>query len=140
MTATTVLSYPIPAFQNLPLQPQFYQPSRFVISGVTLGQTTIITTTTNMNYVIGQEVRLNIPPSFGCRQLNGVTAFVVSLPALNEVELALYSLGGDAYQSSTATTQAQILAVGGINNGYQAPNGINNAPLIPGSFTNISPL
>jgi len=91
----TVISYPIPPYQNLPIEPQNYQPSRFVISDITLGQTTIVTTTEDNNYVIGQLVRLIIPETYGCRQLNESQGYVLSIPADDEVELSIYSVGID---------------------------------------------
>lgn len=142
MTSETgVISYPIPPFQNLPIHAEFYQPSRFVISGVTLGQTTIITTTEDMNYVIGQQIRLLIPASFGCVQLNNILGFVVTLPATNQVEVNIdSSVGVNAFIASSSLTQsAQIVAIGDVNLGYISTTG-RNIPLvtIPGSFINIS--
>jgi len=137
----TVISYPIPAYQNLPIEPQFYQPSRFVISAIALGVTTVVTTTVNNNYVIGQLVRLIIPPSFGTRQLNEQQGYVISIPNPNQVELTIYSVGFDAFINSTATTQAQILAIGDINTGVTNANGRSSTgTFIPGSFINISPV
>lgn len=135
----TVISYPIPLYQNLPIEPQFYQPSFFFISGIALGQTTTVTTTANVNYVIGQQCRLLIPPSFGCRGLNGQTGFVISIPAANQVVLNIYSVGLDPFSSSSATTQPQIMAIGDVNTGYQSSTGNLVQPLIPGSFENVSP-
>jgi len=135
----TVISYPIPPYSNPPIEPQFYNPSRFVISDITLGQTTTVTTTEDMNYVVGQEVRLIIPPSFGCRQLNETTGFVLSIPAQDQVVLDIYSAGGDPFISSSAPTQAQILAIGDINNGVTNSSGrVSNGTFIPGSFIDVS--
>ncbi len=136
-----VISYPIPAYQNLPIESQFYQPSRFVISDVDLGQTTVVTTTEDTNYVIGQVVRILIPPSFGCRQLNEVQGIVISIPADNEVELNIDSSRNvDPYIASSANTKAQILAIGDYNSGARNISGrLNTITFVPGSFTNISP-
>lgn len=137
-----VISYPIPAYQNLPIDAQFYQPSRFEISNVQLGQTTVVTTSVDQNYVIGQEVRLLIPSSFGCFQLNETQGIVLSIPASNQVEVSIDSSQNvDPFTTSTATTVAQILAIGDVNNGKTNAGGrINNGTFIPGSFVNISPL
>ncbi len=136
----TVISYPIPAYQNLPIEPQNYEPRRFVIDDITLGKTTFVTTATAMDYVVGQQVRLIIPPSFGCRQLNGQTAFVISVIDEFEIELDLYSAGGDPYTASSATTQAQIIGIGNINQGAINSSGrTNTSTSIPASFINISP-
>ncbi len=137
-----VISYPIPAYQNLPIESQFYQPSRFVISDVALGATTTITTTTDVNYVIGQQVRLLIPPSFGCYQLNESQGYVLSLPAPDEVEISIDSSQNvDPYIASSSTTcVAQILPIGDLNFGaINATGRVNTGTFIPGSFINISP-
>ena len=143
----TVISYPIPAYSNLPINAQYYQPSQFFISAVTLGTSTTVTTTVNNNYVIGQLVRLIIPPSFGCRQLNGATGYVLSIPNPNQVVLSINSSQNvDAFQSSPAITQPQILAIGDINTGVTSSTGrsipttnYNTNTGIPGAFINISP-
>ena len=141
-----VISYPIPAYSNLPINAQFYQPSRFVISAISLGRTTTVSTTQNVNYVIGQQVRLIIPPTFGTRQLNEQTGYVISIPNPNQVTLNINSTGFDAFINSSATTQAQILGIGDVNTGYTSPSGRSILPtngntniVIPGSFINISP-
>ncbi len=141
-TLPGVISYPIPPYQNLPINAQYYSPSRFVISAVTLGQTTTITTSVNHNYVIGQEIRLIIPPSFGCRQLNETSGFVLSIPSPTQVTVSINSLRNvDPYIASSATTVAQILAIGDVNTGVTNSQGrINNGTFIPGSFIDISPL
>lgn len=136
----TVISYPIPLYANVPIQEDFYQPRRFVISAITLGAETTVTTTEDHDYVIGQEVRLIIPPTFGCRQLNGQSGIVLSIPAANQVVLNIYSAGGDAYIASSATTVAQIIAIGDINSGDVNSSGrTQNITYAPGSFINISP-
>lgn len=137
----TVISYPIPPYSNVPIEAQYYQPSRFVISAVTLGSTTTVTTSTNHNYVIGQLVRLIIPPTFGCRQLNEQTGYVLSIPASNQIELSINSSQNvDPYVASTATTVAQTFGIGDGNSGQINSSGrINLNTNIPGSYINISP-
>lgn len=136
----TVVSAPYPPYSNVPIEPQFYQPSQFYISGVTLGKTTTITTTANMNYDIGQEVRLLIQPSNGCRQLNSITGYVISIPSPNTVVLTIDSSRNvDAYKSSSAPTQSQIVAIGDINSGFISNSGnVNSIINLPGAFINIS--
>lgn len=136
----TVVSAPYPPYSNPPIEPQFYQPSQFYISGVTLGTTTTVTTVANMNYALGQEVRLIIQPSNGCRQLNGVTGYVISIPSANSVVLSIdSSVGVDAYKSSSAPTQSQIVAIGDINSGFISTTGnVNSIINLPGAFINIS--
>jgi hypothetical protein len=149
MSINTVISFPIPAFQNVPIEPQFYQPSRFVIVDVALGQTTTVTTNINQNYVIGQEVRLLFPSKYGCGALNEKTGIVISIPTPNQVELNIYSVGVDPFIPSPiflpfeSKTPPQIVAIGDINTGLISSTGrtlpFGIVPTIPGSFENISP-
>ena len=141
-TLPGVISYPIPLYQNLPIDSDFYQPGRFDIEDITLGRTTIVETTVEHNYVIGQLIRLIIPPSCGCIQLNEVQAYVIDIPSEIEVRLQLDTVVGvNQYISSTnPVVVAQILAIGDVNQG--AINSLgrrNNGTFIPGSFIDISP-
>jgi len=137
----TVISYPIPAYSNLPIEAQYYQPSRFVISGVTLGVTTVVTTSVNNNYVVGQQVRLLIPQPYGCWQLNGSFGYVLSLPGANQVEVGIDSTNANAFVAAGTPNQPQIIAIGDINTGIMSATGRSiPATNIPGSFINISPL
>lgn len=132
--STPAIRGPVPPYSNINIEPQNYQPRVFVISDVALGVTTTVTTSADHDYVVGQEVRLIIPPTFGCRQLNGKTGFVLSIPALDQIQLDIDSSQNvDSYIASTATTQAQIAAIGDVNTGN-----INRAINIPGSFIDIS--
>lgn len=138
----SVISFPVPLYQNLPIEAQFYQPSRFVISNVTLGVTTTVTISVDHNYVIGQTVRLLIPPNFGCFQLNETQGNVLSIPAANQVVVSINSLRNvDPFIAATNNIQQpQILAIGDINQGQTNSMGRNNNLVyIPGSFINISP-
>lgn len=132
---------PTPPYNNPPINAQFFQPNVFVISGVQLGVTTTVTMREDSNYVIGQLVRLLIPFSFGCRQLNEQTGYVIAIPAANQVTLDINSSQNvDAFTASAAKTQAQIIAIGDVNTGVTNANGrTNQATFIPGSFINISP-
>lgn len=139
--ATRVISFPIPAFSNVQIQSDFYQPSVFVISAIALGITTTVTTTTNHNYVIGQQVRLTIPYGFGTIDLNEKSAIVIAIPAVNQVTLDISSIGMSLFFDNPAsTTKAQIMAIGDVNSGQINSSGrINNITFINGSFINISP-
>ena len=137
----TVISYPIPAYSNVPIRTSFYKPSQFFISDVQLGQTTVVTATVDMNYQIGQQIRLLIPASSGCFQLNNLTGYVLSVPDTDQVEVSIDSSQNvNQFLTSSAKTQPQILAIGDINSGIISSTG-QNIPTtnIPGSFINISP-
>lgn len=129
-----------PPYNNPPIEPQNFNPSQFFISNIVLGQTTTVTTTTNMNYVIGQEVRLLIPPQNGSVQLNEKKGYVVSLPASNQVVVLIDSSQNvDSFVTSTSIQQPQIVPVGDINSGKINSTGrINTGTYVPGSFINVS--
>jgi len=140
MAQKQVISYPIPLYSNPPIEPQFYQPNQFFISAITLGQTTLVTTTTDCNYVIGQLVRFIIPQANGTRQLNEQAGYVINIPAANQVTVKIDSSSYDLFQTSTQPTQPQILAIGNINSGNINSSGnVNLGTYVPGSFLNISP-
>jgi len=132
---------PIAPENNPPINPQFYQPSVFNIASITNGQTTLVQTTVNHNYVIGQEVRLLVSQLYGERQLNSQTGIVISIPAANQVVVNIDSSFYDAFvpNLSSGTTQPQIIAIGDANSGQVNTGRSGNATFIPGSFINISP-
>ena len=117
MSLNTVLSPPIPLYSNPPINPQFYAPSRFFISNIVLGANTLVTTTINHNYVIGQSVRLIIPPQNGCRELNEQQGIVLVIPAANQVQISIYSVGLTPFVFTSLPQQPQILAIGDVNTG-----------------------
>lgn len=142
------MSYPYPYLgpiapeNNPPIKPQYYAPSRFVISALTLGILTHITTSVPHNYVVGQEIRVLIPPFYGSYQISGRQGYVVSIPSSTQVIVDINSTGANAFISSPAygPTQPQIVAIGDVNNGVINGSGIKaTGTFIPGSFINISP-
>jgi hypothetical protein len=136
----SVISGPIPAYQNLPIDAEFYSPSRFNIASISLGRTTIVTATEDMNYVVGQLTRLLIQPLNGSRQLNQKESFVISIPSSDSVELDLdSSIGVDSFLTTSTGTQPQIVPVGDVNSGIISSTGrIIPTTNIPGSFINVS--
>lgn len=134
---------PIAPESNPPINPQFYQPSQFDIASIVNGPTTLVTTTVDHNYVVGQLVRLLISQLYGSRQFNEQTANVILIPNPNQVVLAIDSASFDVFipNPSSGSTQPQIVAVGDLNSGPINSQGrSNNGTFIPGSFIDISPL
>jgi hypothetical protein len=131
---------PTPVYQNLPIQPKNYLPRKFFIENVQLGRTTTVTTTENLNYVIGQLVRLLIPEYSGCSQLNQVTAYVILKPNPNQVTINCdSSLNVNEFISTDNPNQPQIVAIGDINSGVISRTGDNiKFQSIPGAFINVS--
>jgi hypothetical protein len=133
---------PIAPENNPPIEPQYYEPSRFVITGITLGVNTTITTGVNHNYVVGQQIRLLVPRFYGSYQLSGQTGYVISIPAANQVVVNINSVNVNTYIASPSyiSTPPQIMAIGDIISGAINTQGqTNQMTYIPGSFINISP-
>jgi hypothetical protein len=142
MSGQTIFPGPTPPYTNVPIAPQNFSPSRFTISSIQLGFTTLITTSTNHNYIVGQLVRLIIPPTFGSRQLNQRVGYVINIPSSNQILLDINSSQNvDAFISSPlfGTTLPETLAIGDNNSGIISSTGrvVTNIT-IPGSFQNIS--
>lgn len=130
---------PVPAYNNPPIEPDNYQPRSFVIQDITLGPTTTVEATTDLDYVIGQLVRLLIVRVGGCVELNEKQGYVISIPAANQVTLDIYSVGLNPFVYVTGSNQSQILAIGTINTGTINANGPSQlSNEVPGSFINIS--
>lgn len=140
---STVRSGPIPPYSNPPIEPQFYIPHKFEIESMVLGVTTFVTATEDMDYVIGQLVRLLIPFGFGCRDLNEKVGYVINITSADTVEIDLNSQSMTAFVNPNygVGSVAQIVPVGDVNTGAINNEGRrNNKMYIPGSFRNISPL
>lgn len=136
------ISGPVAPENNPPINPQYYQPSKFVISAITEGPTTTITTSVDHNYVIGQIVRILIPSTYGAQTLNEQEGYVVSIPEADQVVTTIYSVGASPFIPSPAygRTPPQIVAVGDYNTGpINASGRSNTGTYIQGSFINISP-
>lgn len=135
---------------NPDINPQYYEPSRFRILAITKGLTTTVTmdpssiggVTVDPNYVIGQEVRINIPKAYGMRQINRQTAIVISIPSSVQVVLNIDSRFYDSFIVSPSYTnqKPEIIAIGDVNSGAINSSGRTNlGTYIPGSFIDISP-
>lgn len=129
--------------RNPPIVPQYYAPSVFYITAITLGLTTTVTTATDHNYSIGGEVRMHIPTTYGTIQLNGAQAVVISIPSSTQVELLIDSQQFDSFISSPTygPTKPQICGIGDLNSGSINSFGrVGNILNIAGSFVNTSPI
>lgn len=137
-----LMSGPISPENNPPINPQYYQPKVFNIEAISNGSTTLVTTIVNHDYVVGQEVRFLISQLYAERQLNEKTGLVISIPNPNQVIVDIDSSLFDIFVPNTSsdTTQPQIVSVGDVNSGQINLGRLGNKTYIPGSFINISPL
>ncbi len=140
------------------LYPDLYIPELCYITAIATGTTTVITTSINHNFVVGQEVGFTIPTAWGMTQLdsaiylqssNGIPqqAYVTAVTA-NTLTVNINSTGYTAFAYPTSATAAlgltfpQVWAIGDQNTGYslnssgQVPYlGVTNGVIgIPGSF------
>lgn len=133
---------PIPPENNPPITPQYYAPSQFTIANIALGASTLVTTSIDHNYVIGQQIRLHVPEFYGSYQLNNQIGYVTSIPTPNEVVVNINSQNANQYIASPVygPTPPQIISIGDINSGgIRIIGTISASPAVPGSFINISP-
>lgn len=146
-----LISGPIAPENNPPINPDYYVPRVFYISAIVEGSTTLITTTLDHNYVIGQTIRLTIPAPYGARGLNEQQGNVLSIPAPNQVIVSINSQGFQPFNGTpiAGLTPPQIMPIGDINNGtinttiltnFLGQQGIaQTGCFIPGSFIDVSP-
>jgi hypothetical protein len=137
-----LMSGPIAPENNPPIQPENFKPREFNIASITNGRTTLVETTTDHDYVIGQLVRLLISQLFNATQFNEQLAYVINIPSTTEITLLLDSTSFDLFipNPTLDTTQPQVVAVGDVNSGHINRHGpTRTKPWIPGSFRNISP-
>ena len=141
--STDYFNPPIPLYANLPINAQYFQPSKFVISNIYIHAiTTTVITSAPHNYVVGQLVKLLIPSVNGASQLNGKSGYVVSIPSADSIAIDIPSFRVDSFipNPNYGTTPPQIVAVGDNNTGLISTTGqVNPDTAIPGSFQNISP-
>lgn len=130
-------------YRNFPIVPQFYTPSLYYIVGITNGKSTTVTTATTHNYLVGQQVRFIIPPTYGERELNEQSGLITSIPSPTSFIVAIDSSKYNTFIASPVygPTLPQVTAIGDVNSGV---NNNSNGRLLtgvtlPGSFTNISP-
>lgn len=67
--------------------PALYTPQNAQITFISAANPAVITTSTNMNVAVGQQVRIVVPSKFAMTQANGLTA-VVSAVSANQITLA----------------------------------------------------
>lgn len=135
------ISGPIAPWSNAPINAQYYQPSDFFITAISNGPSTTITTSVNHNYIVGQLVRVVIPPAYKEYQLNGQIGYVILIPNPNQMVLNIDSSTYDTFVANPVTTNKtlpQTVAVGDVISGATNSDINSLSTYIPGSFINIS--
>lgn len=162
---TALSGSPTGAYVKKVTYPFLYSPGVSVVSAVSTGTTTTVTTTAPHNLVVGQEVAFRIPDNYGIVELNSlpntslpgspIYGYVTAVGSSVQVTVSIDSSSFTAYANNVAVANVpglsfpQMVAVGDVNTGgvaysgsalYPSPvvNSANtiNGPAISGSFVN----
>ena len=147
---TALSGSPAGAYVRKVLYPFLYEPGQNYISAITLsGTNVVITTTTNHNYVVGQEIAFRIPAAYGSTQLNSlpnnsipgspVYYYVSSVGSNTQFTCTALSSGVTTFNSNQPIASVpglqlpQVVAVGDVNSGGVAYSGgaLYPSPVFP---------
>lgn len=142
-------------FAKKVLYPYLYFPGENIITALTRGVTTTVTTAANHNYVVGQQVAFHIQPAFGTSEIsegrglyNPLSGFVTSITSATIFVCNVDSSAATAFAYPTSAvyaagvSPARVVAIGDNNLGpllagtlFPPPTTIN-ALTIAGAFQN----
>lgn len=131
---TALSGSPSGAYVKKVLYPFLYAPGVSMISAISTGTTTTITTTAPHNLVVGSEVAFHIPSAWGTTQLNElpnsqipgspIYGYVISVGSSTQVTVNINSTGYTAFANNPTVAQVQagltppqMVAVGDVNTG-----------------------
>jgi hypothetical protein len=153
---TALTASPVGAYVTQVLYPWLYLPGVNFISALTLGTTTTVTTTSNHNYVQGQEIAFRIPTVYGTTGLNSlpnnvipgspIYGFVTSVTSNTTFVCNINSSTFTAFNTNQPVSSVpglqfpQVVAVGDVNTGGVVYSGglFYPSPLFP-TFVNGIP-
>lgn len=127
-------------FMKKVLYPDLYLPgNRYITAISSSGVNTVVTTSVNNQFAIGQEVQFNIPPEWGMVQLNQLKGYVISVTSNTAtVNIDSSAFSAFAYPTSAVASRGltfpQITPIGDQNSGGSAPGGVLTSLTIPGAF------
>lgn len=142
------------AFMKKILYPFLYYPGSSAIAAIALGATTVVTTTDQHNFTVGQEVAFRIPSVWGTAELNSLPnvglpgspryGFVTIVNSPTQVTVNINSTGFTAFTAPTVAQNRgvaypQIVAVGDNNTGsllFGSNSNTINGPAISGAYLN----
>jgi hypothetical protein len=134
---------PTPIYNNPVPVPGYYIPQREVVSNIVKGQATTIYVSTTHHYVVGQLVKLFVPPPWGMREINNIPSYVIDVISSEEFAIDIDSLTFSDYIQTPKypmTTLPQVIAIGDNITGNITTTGRKSNPYPRGAFINISPL
>ena len=121
-------------YQVIPFNPLFYPTKRYIVN-ISNATQAVVTTSVNHGYVVGQSVRLYVPPQFGMTQANGL------LVNINAVAASFFSVNLDTtaftpfvYPGAGAVpfTPASVIPVGEETDALSNPNLLDDATVNTG--------
>ena len=120
-----------------------YIPFKCTITAITQGTTTVVTTSVNHGFVVGNQVQFNIPEQWGIFQLNGLKGLILSITS-NTITVNIDSTKFDAFitpvvVSPTVVDTPEVIPIGDQNTGYLLPGGSAPTLQIPGTYRNTYP-
>lgn len=131
------------------LYPDLYLPGNRVITAISSsGVSTVVTTSTYHNMVVGQEVAFTIPPQWGMTQLDQAAmadrnpqqkAYITAVTS-NTLTVNVDSSAFSAFAYPTSAVAAlgmtfpQVTPIGDQNSGGSAPGGVLTSLTIPGAY------
>lgn len=159
---TALSGSPTGAYIKKVLYPELYYPQVSYITAITTGTTTVVSTTSPHNLVVGQEVAFRIPSTWGTVELNSlpnnsipgspIYGYVTVVNSTTQVTVNINSTGYTAYTSNQTIasvpglTPPQLVPVGDNNTGFLLASGLGsgtsathttiNGPAISGAFLN----
>lgn len=109
-TATTVTTW------KKVLQPPYYYPRSAVITGITVANPMVITTSTNHGLTVGQQIRLRVPSVLGMSQANNlqgvITAVTSTTITLGAIDSSAFTAFAWPAVTSLPFTPAMVIPVG----------------------------
>ncbi len=130
---TALSGSPVGAYVRQVLYPWLYEPGVAYIGGITLGSSTLVSCTSNHNFVVGQQIAFRIPSAYGTTGLNSlpnaqipgspIYGYVTAVPANSSFVCNINSSSFSAFNENQPVSSvpglqfAQVLAVGDVNTG-----------------------
>jgi len=154
---TNLSASPASAFVEKVLYPFLYVPQDNVITAITTGSTTTITTSMYHNFEVGQEVAFRIPNAWGTTQLNSLPNLVIPgspvygyVISVTDNWTFVVNINSSAYTAFTTNiavasvpglTFPQVVPVGDVNTGGNvifSGSSLYPAPRFPTSSSRVS--
>lgn len=108
------------------------------IEAISQGANTIVTTSIDHMFVIGNQVQFFIPKQWGITQLNLLKGFVIDVPASDQITVNIDTSTFNAFVTPSGPAivdPAQVSPIGDGNSGNLSPGGIPVSPnQVPGAY------